>query len=129
MDGELYYQEGFNALAKGFNESGWSYVTANDVPNQKNRTFGHTAYMFAGGERGGPLATYLKSASQRKQFTLWTDTTVRRVVRSGGHVTGVELECGESGGRSGIVNVAPQLGRVILSAGTFGSAKLLMRSK
>lgn len=129
MDGKLYRQEGFDVLAKGFNESGWTYVTPNNSPTQKNRTFGHTTYMFSGGERGGPLATYLKTASTRKGFTLWTDTSVRRVVRTGGHITGVELECNEGGGRSGIVNVTPQLGRVVVSAGTFGSAKLLMRSK
>lgn len=131
MDGKLYRQEGFNVLAQGFNDSGWSYVIPNDAETQKNRTYGHTTYMFSNGERGGPLATYLQTASQRpKLFDLWTDTTVRRVIRTGGHITGVELECNDSGGgKSGIVNVAPQLGRVILSAGTFGTAKLLMRSK
>ncbi|KAL1841518.1 hypothetical protein VTK73DRAFT_3461 [Phialemonium thermophilum] len=129
MDGKLYRQEGFNVLAQGFNQSGWAYVTPNDQPTRKNRTFGHTTYMFSHGERGGPLATYLVSASQRtKVFDLLTNTAARRVVRQGGHAVGVELDCQTEDGRPLIVNVTPQRGRVILSAGTFGTAKLLFRS-
>lgn len=127
-DGKLYRQEGFNVLASGFNQSGWSYVTPNDHPDKKNHTYGHTTYMFEHGERGGPMATYLVTASQRKLFTLWTNTAVTRVVRVGGHAVGVETECYGAGGKAGTVNVTPVKGRVILSAGTFGSAKLLMRS-
>jgi len=85
--------------------------------------------MYSGGERGGPMATYLVSAYARKDFSLWMNTAVRRVVRTGGHVTGVELECLTNGGISGVVNLTPKTGRVILAAGTFGSAKLLLRSK
>lgn len=130
MDGKLYRQEGFNVLASGFNESGWTYVVPNEAETQKNRTYGHTTYMFSGGERGGPLATYLLTASQRRRlFDLWTDTWVRRVVRTGGHITGVELECKSEGGRTGIINVTAKTGRVVIAAGTFGSAKLLMRSE
>lgn len=127
-DGKLYRQEGFNVLASGFNQSGWAYVTPNDHPDQKNHTYGHTTYMFSHGERGGPLATYLATAAQRKLFTLWTNTSVTRVVRAGGHAVGVETECYGPGGKAGTVNVTPLYGRVIVSAGTFGSAKLLMRS-
>ncbi|KAK3322580.1 cellobiose dehydrogenase-like protein [Apodospora peruviana] len=127
-DGKLYLQEGFNALAGGLKSSGWNQVTANNVPNQKNRTFAHTAYMYSNGERGGPLATYLVSAKGRSNFKLWLNTTVKRVVRDGGHVTGLELEAFRDGGYQGIVNLTSITGRVILSAGTFGSAKILLRS-
>lgn len=85
--------------------------------------------MFSNGERGGPLATYLVSASKRKEFTLWMNTTARRVVRTGGHATGVEIDCSsKAAGHTGVVSVTPGTGRVILSAGAFGSAKLLFRS-
>ncbi len=57
------------------------------------------------------------------------NTNAKRVVRSGGHATGVELECNGDAGHSGIVSVTPTTGRVILAAGTFGSAKLLLRSR
>jgi len=128
MDGQRYLQDGFNVLAGGLRNSGWSEVTANSVPNRKNRTFAHTPYMFSGGERGGPLATYLVSANQRSNFKLWLNTSVRRLVREGGHVTGVEVEAFRDGGYKGVVPLTSISGRVILSAGTFGSAKILLRS-
>lgn len=85
--------------------------------------------MFSNGERGGPLATYLVSASKRKELTLWMNTTAKRVVRTGGHATGVEIDCTpNASGHVGVVSVTPGTGRVILSAGAFGSAKLLLRS-
>lgn len=128
MDGKRYLQEGFNALTSGFSAAGWKSVVANSSPNEKNRTYAHTPYMFSGGERGGPMATYLVSATARSNFKLWTNTAVKRVIRQGGHVTGVEVEAFKNGGYAGIVNLTPITGRVILSAGTFGSAKILMRS-
>ncbi len=74
------------------------------------------------------MATYLVSASKRPEFTLWMNTPVRRLIRTGGHVTGVELECSSSG-YIGNISVTPNTGRVILSAGTFASAKILLRSE
>lgn len=124
MDGKLYYQQGYNVLSSALAAGGWKNVTANGVPDQKNMTFSHTFYMFSNSERGGPLATYLVTASARKNFALWMNTAVRRVVRTGGQVTGVELESGYCG----IVNVTAGTGRVILSAGVFGSTKILFRS-
>ncbi|KAK0615074.1 cellobiose dehydrogenase [Bombardia bombarda] len=127
QDGKLYRQEGFNVLASGLNKTGWAEVIPNDSPNSKNHTFGHTTFMYSGGERGGPMATYLVSAHDRKNFALWTNTAVRRAIRTGSKVTGVELECLTNGGYSGTVNLSAK-GRVIFAAGTFGSAKLLLRS-
>lgn len=126
----MYLQEGFNVLAGGLAKNGWTRLEQpNARSNNKNHTFGHTTYMFSGGERGGPLATYLVSASRRRSFTLWTNTAVRRVTRVGGHITGVEVESTGEGGKCGTVKVTNYRGRVIVSAGTFGSAKLLLRSK
>ncbi|KAK5663896.1 hypothetical protein OQA88_105 [Cercophora sp. LCS_1] len=127
-DGKRYLQEGFDVLASGLRSSGWAEVTANNAPNRKNRTFAHTPYMYSNGERGGPLATYLVSANSRNNFKLWLNTAVKRVIREGGHVTGVEVEAFRDGGYAGIIPVTGITGRVILSAGTFGSAKILMRS-
>ncbi|KAI1343501.1 putative cellobiose dehydrogenase [Xylariaceae sp. FL0016] len=129
MDGKLYLQQGFEMLTRGLNASGWTFVVPNDHPDMKNGTYGHSTHMFAGGERGGPLATYLVTASQRKEFTMWMNTTARRTVREGGHATGVEIECSKgASGHTGLVKVTPGTGRVILSAGTFGTAKMLFRS-
>ncbi|KAH7635542.1 hypothetical protein B0T09DRAFT_379333 [Sordaria sp. MPI-SDFR-AT-0083] len=127
VDGKRYLAQGFDMLGGSLAKAGWEFVTANDQPEKKNRTYGHSTFMFEGAERGGPLATYLLSASGRKNFSLWTNTIAKRVVRSGGHVTGVELEC-NGAGYTGTVSVTPETGRVILAAGAFGSAKLLFRS-
>lgn len=115
-------------MSKGLDAAGFKYVVANDDSTQRNFTYAHATFYIENGERQGPLATYLVSASKRSKFTLYTNTMAKRVVRTGGHATGVELEC-KGAGYSGTVNVTPGTGRVILSAGTFGSAKLLFRSK
>lgn len=117
-----------NTIREGLRSAGWRETDLNANPNQKNRTFGYTPYMYSGGERGGPLATYLATANARSNFKLWTKTAARRVVREGGHVTGIEVEPYLTGGYQGIVKLTPVTGRVIVSAGAFGSAKLLMRS-
>lgn len=104
----------------------------NEHSDEKNHTYGHSTFFIENAERHGPLRTYLVTASERPHFKLLTNTIARRLVRTGGHVTGVELECNKGGsvgpGQSGVVNVTPGTGRVIVSAGTFGSAKLLFRS-
>lgn len=126
----MYYDQGYNTLAGGLNASGWEYVVPNESPNKKNRTFGHTTYMFSNGERGGPLATYLATAAARSDvFTLWTDTTVNRIVRDGSLATGVEVACSATGSYSGTVQLTPGTGRVVVSAGAFGTPKLLFRSE
>ncbi|KAI1815815.1 carbohydrate-binding module family 1 protein [Poronia punctata] len=127
-DGQRYLQQGFNVISGGLAQSGWKSVTANDVPDQKNHTFAHTPFMFSNGERGGPMATYLVTANARNNFDMWLNTAVKRVIRTGGHITGVEVEAYREGGYKGVVNVTATSGRVILSAGAFGSAKILMRS-
>jgi cellobiose dehydrogenase (acceptor) len=128
MDGKRYLQQGFDVLSSGLTSGGWTKITANSSPNSKNRTFSNTPFMYSNGQRGGPLATYLTTAKKRTNFNLWLNTTVKRVIRDGGHITGVEVEPFRSGGYKGIVNVTSTTGRVVLSAGTFGSAKILMRS-
>lgn len=115
-------------LSGGLSAGSWTKVTANNSPNNKNRTFSNAPFMFSNGQRGGPLATYLQTAKKRSNFNLWLNTTVKRVIRDGGHITGVEVEAFRDGGYQGVVNVTNISGRVILSAGTFGTAKILMRS-
>lgn len=124
--------QGYDTISKGLEAAGWKYVVANDSPDQKNHTYAHSTFYIQNGERHGPLATYLVSALKREKFRLLTNTVARRLVRTGGHVTGVELECNQGGavgpGKSGIVSVTPKTGRVVVSAGTFGSARVLFRS-
>jgi len=126
-DGHIYLSEGYNLLGGAFAAAGWKNVSANVSPNEKTKSFAHPSFMFQNGERDGPMATYLVSASSRKNFKLIMNTDVHRVIRTGSKITGVQIAAYGDGGYSGVVNVAAT-GRVILSAGTFGSSRILLRS-
>ncbi|KAK4555446.1 hypothetical protein LTR86_007743 [Recurvomyces mirabilis] len=127
LNGQTYLRQGFNSIASALTAAGWTSVDANANPGSKNRTYSQTPYMFSHGERGGPMATYLVEASQRSNFKLIMNTGVRRIIRTGGHATGVELEPTNSNGLCGNISLTAK-GRVIVSAGVFGSTKLLYRS-
>ena len=128
MDGQLYKPQGYNIVGGALAAAGWKNVTADDVPAQKNMTFSHPNHMFSHGERGGPMATYLVDAHSRSNFKLMLNTNVNRVLRSGSRMTGVEVEAFLPGGQCGTIKVTPNTGKVILSAGVFGTSKILMRS-
>jgi cellobiose dehydrogenase (acceptor) len=127
MDGKTYLRQGFNTLAAALASSNWASVEANSQPGNKHKVYSQTPYMFSNGERGGPMATYLVEASKRSNFKLLTNTGVRRIVRTGGKATAVELEAQTADGKCGTVKLAAN-GRVIVSAGVFGTSKILMRS-
>ncbi|RWA11079.1 hypothetical protein EKO27_g4039 [Xylaria grammica] len=128
VDGIVYLSQGVNLLSAALKQGGWTEIDVpNNNPGAKNHTYSPTTYMFSGGERAGPMATYLKTAAERDNFQLWMNTPARRALRTGGSITGVELDCTVGQGY-GTVSVTPKTGRVIVSAGTFGSAKFLMRS-
>jgi cellobiose dehydrogenase (acceptor) len=128
MNGEIYKPQGYDIVGGALAASGWKNVTADDVPAEKNMTFSHPNQMFSHGERGGPMATYLVTASERNNFKLMVNTTVNRVVRDGARITGVETGATLNGGHCGTINVTPNTGKVILSAGAFGTPKILFRS-
>lgn len=128
QNGVRYLQEPYNVLSTVLKPAGWTEVTANSVPNSKNRTFSHSPFMYIGGERGGPLATYLQTAKARSNFKLSVNTTVTKIFRTAGHATGVQVTATYPGGLTGIINVTPNTGRVVVAAGAFGTPKILFRS-
>jgi cellobiose dehydrogenase (acceptor) len=128
QDGIDYNPNGYNLLGGALAAAGWSNVSANSVPNQKNRVFTRGPFMYSNAQRGGPLATYLATANARSNFKMMLNTNVRKVIRTGGHITGVLVEPFLPGGYSGVINVTATTGRVVLSAGTFGSPRILLRS-
>lgn len=75
------------------------------------------------------MATYLETATARSNFHMWLNTSVERIVRTAGHATGLKVIPTNNGGYNGTIQLTPVTGRVIISAGAFGTAKLLFRSK
>ncbi|GAB7347430.1 hypothetical protein MBLNU459_g4350t2 [Dothideomycetes sp. NU459] len=128
QDGKLYQQQGADVLENALGAAGWTQNVANDDPDAKNRTFTNTTFMYEHGERGGPMATYLVTASARTNFALWTNTMVERVIRNGSQIVGVEVKSAGDGGHDGTVSLSGAAGGVVLSAGAFGSPKILLRS-
>ncbi|KAF2477538.1 cellobiose dehydrogenase, partial [Lindgomyces ingoldianus] len=131
-DGRVYVQDGPNLVIGTLTNNSlarpYKLIQANDKPNAKDRIISHTEHFFLHGERGGPMATYLVSASRRRNFKLQMNTTVSRIIRNGGFMTGVAVESTSPGGYTGTINITPKTGRVILSAGVFGTSKILIRS-
>lgn len=117
-----------DALTNASLPNPYRFIDANEDLVDRNRVTASPEYFFLNGEKGGPMATYLVSASKKKDFKLQMNTMVTRVLRKGDTATGVEVEATSPGGISGTLKVTPGKGRVILSAGVFGSFKILLRS-
>lgn len=126
-DNRLYLQQGPYVIINGLTANGWGFNSLNDAPEAKLKTVGHSPYMFSNGQRNGPMATYLLDASKRPNFDMWVNTVVRRVNRDHGVVKGLELEPFNEGGYQGTLNVTAGA-KVVLSAGAFGTPKILFRS-
>ncbi|KAL1304020.1 hypothetical protein AAFC00_000461 [Neodothiora populina] len=129
-DGVISMQQGPGVLEWAFETAGWERELSNETPEQKTqrRVFTNTTFMYEHGERSGPMATYLVEASARPNFELWQNTMVERVIRDGSKVTGLELKSAGNGGHDGSVGISANGGSVILSAGAFGTPKILFRS-
>jgi cellobiose dehydrogenase (acceptor) len=128
-DGKRYLQSGYDAAREWLVEgAGYAEVGLNDGPedHQKTKVFGHPIYNYEGGQRSGPVKTYLQSALKRSNFHFQTGTKVVRVIRDGQTATGVEIKLKGSDTTS-IVNIA-KTGRVVLSSGALQSPQLLMWS-
>lgn len=78
------------------------------------------------GKRAGPIATYYKTAIARPNLTYKQNTMVLNVVRNGANITGVQTN-DTTLGPNGIIQLNTN-GRVILSAGSFGTPRILFRS-
>lgn len=132
MDGKSYLTNGSyiirDALLDPNVPGHFRWITVNEQLTDRDHTSSNTEFFFLNGEKGGPMATYLVTASQRKNFKLQMNTMVSRVLRNGDVAIGVEVESTASGGLSGTIKVTPGSGRVILSAGVFGTFKVLLRS-
>ncbi|KAJ7103732.1 cellobiose dehydrogenase [Mycena epipterygia] len=124
-DGKRYLEQTSTVVQQLLTPQGYRNVTINDSPDSKDHIYGYSAYDFIAGKRGGPVATYLQTAQARSNFKLKMFTEVLNVVRNGAQITGVKTN--DTSVAGGIYPLTPN-GRVILSAGSYGSARLLFRS-
>ncbi|KAF9038951.1 hypothetical protein BDZ89DRAFT_945553 [Hymenopellis radicata] len=125
-DGKRYLEQTYTVASALLAAEGYQGITINDNPNFKDHVYGYSAYNFQNGQRAGPVAGYLRTAKARSNFVLKQYTYALNVERDGSTITGVRTN-DSSVGPNGIVTLNPN-GRVILSAGSFGSARILYRS-
>ncbi|EIW86086.1 the flavin domain of cellobiose dehydrogenase [Coniophora puteana RWD-64-598 SS2] len=125
-DGKRYLEQLEPVLAQLLQGQGYSQITINDSPNLKDHVFGYSAFDFLNGKRGGPVATYLQTALKRSNFAYKDHTLVSNVVRNGSTITAVQTN-DTSLGPNGIIPITSN-GRVILSAGSYGTARILFQS-
>ncbi|KAJ7222992.1 the flavin domain of cellobiose dehydrogenase, partial [Mycena haematopus] len=126
-DGLRYLEQSSTVMGQLLNSQGYTQTTINDNPDVKEHVYGFSSYDYLGGKRAGPVATYLQTALARKSlvtFKLYTPATA--VVRTGGTVTGVQTN-DTSLGPNGVAPLNPG-GRIILSAGAFGTSRILYQS-
>lgn len=125
QDGLRYAQSGYDAarewLVAG---AGYDEVDINAEADRKTAVFGHTAYDYQDGQRGGPVTTYLQSALARDNFTLRSNVTVVRAARDGATATGVLATVD---GADVTIDLA-ESGRIVFSGGAIFSPSLLMHS-
>lgn len=143
-DGKRYLEQSADVAAKLLDVQGYRRLTINDNPDQKDHVYGYSSFdvceislamstfihcssiQFIGGKRGGAVATYFKTAKARPNFTYRQYAYVLNVVRNGAQITGVKTN-DTSLGPNGIIPLTSK-GRVILSAGSYGSPRILFRS-
>ncbi|KAJ5530856.1 hypothetical protein N7527_004249 [Penicillium freii] len=124
-DGKRYDQSLYAVLSKFFGGLGWKSVDMIEQPDEKHQIYSYPSWNVQDQMRAGPVRTYLPDAVKLDNFHLALRTKVIRLVRSGGHVTGVEIQT--ASGRSAVISVAPH-GRVVLAAGALSTPRLLWNS-
>lgn len=125
LDGIRYAQSGYDAAREWLVEgAGYAEVGINDDADRKDAVFGHTEYDYDGGQRGGPVTTYLQTALARDNFSLRSNVTVVRAVRDGSRATGVLADVDGAEVTIGLC----EGGRVVFSGGAIFSPSLLMHS-
>lgn len=129
MDGKRYLQSGYEAAKEWLVDgAGYADVGLNDGPenHSKTKVFGHPIWNYEGGQRSGPVKTYLQQALKRPNFAFRTGAKVLRVRRDGDVATGVDVEFSGANETSGVC--LKKGGVVISSAGALLSPQLLMWS-
>jgi choline dehydrogenase-like flavoprotein len=98
------------------------YPAASDINSGLEEGFGFSDLNIVDGRRQSSADAYLTPVLHRPNLEVVTDALVHRVRVEGGRCTGVEYSVGSE------VFTAGCRGEVVLTAGTVGSAQLLMQS-
>ncbi|KAF7979352.1 hypothetical protein HWV62_42789 [Athelia sp. TMB] len=125
-DGKRYLEQSATVVAQLLAPQGYRNITINSSPDSKDHVYGNSAFDFINGKRGGPVATYLQTALARTNFVYKDYVYVSNVVRNGSTITGVKTN-DTSLGPNGVIPLTKN-GRVILSAGSYGSPRILFQS-
>ncbi|KAI1420668.1 cellobiose dehydrogenase [Xylaria sp. FL1777] len=124
-DDKFYLQSGYNAAKEWLvGSAGFSNVSINDQPNNKDKVFGRPAYNYIDGQRGGPVRTHLQDALKRRNFRLETGVRVQSINQIRGTASCVRATANN---RNISIPLTPR-GRVIVSTGAIASPGLLMHS-
>ncbi|KAF9561718.1 cellobiose dehydrogenase [Agrocybe pediades] len=125
-DGKRYLEQTYNVVSQLLNSQGYTNITINDNPDFKDHAYGYSEFSFINGKRAGPISTYYQTAVARKNLTYKQYTMVLNVERNGTQITGVRTN-DTSLGPNGVIPLTSK-GRVVLSAGSFGTPRILFRS-
>ncbi|KAF2024330.1 FAD/NAD(P)-binding domain-containing protein [Setomelanomma holmii] len=131
QDGKRYLQSGYEAAKQWLVDgAGFKEVGLNDGPQNhtKSKVFGHPVFNYEGGQRSGPVKTYLQSALARENFSFMTGARVLRVSREVDTAIGVEVENSDGGVNATTEHCVTDGGRIIVSAGAILSPQVLMWS-
>ena len=125
LDGLYYEQSGYTASKKWLvTNAGYTELDINANSAKKTKVFGHPAYDYSNGQRGGPVISYLQTALKRPNFHLQSGSWVQRVVRNGATATGVVANVS---GTVTTISLSAK-GRIVVSGGALKSPELLMKS-
>lgn len=126
MDGQLYDQGMYDTVATYLDAQGWSAVNQSEERNKKTKVYSHPNWDVGSTMRVGPLRSYLPLAEAEDNFAYQLNATVRRVLREGATVTGVEYADDTTGTVRNITLNAG--GKVILAAGPWNTPRILFNS-
>ena len=125
QDGLYYEQSGYTVAKKWLvANAGYTEVNINSNSGSKTKVFGHPAYDYQNGQRGGPVISYLQTAMKRPNFRLQSGAWVQRILQTNGVATGVVVNIS---GVTSTIKLSAK-GRVIASGGALKSPELLMKS-
>lgn len=93
-----------------------------DFNGEKQAGVGFYQTMSHRGERSSSYVAYIQNAEKRSNLTVWTDSSVLKILFNGNRATGVQIRRGHS------VQEVMADREIVLSAGAFMSPKLLMLS-